>query len=537
MNCNSFLFVSPIYLLSFLFLIDYVFSLRNVGNTSDLFVPDYETYNYKLLKHKMAESMSINQCLIYGFELNLSSKQGGTTDPSKADLIVETIQPNHKLLSIWEHSDGIYPYKIYSKASANLCSTKYFDSFKRGDFRRGKGCYEMTFNDSNGQKRKRINRYAATLHPDHIRCDIANSISVCYTAGKENDQTGIVQIDSKYRSLSSYPFFVKTKNAIIAKSGMLVMNCGVFGLLSSCEAVNWGVHTAKKYIPDVITCQTNNCPYPTYQKVFIMSQYDDTQIGQFMMESFPRLVMHLDYLQENPDIMIHFGFTKQPSVPRFTLPNMFLNWLGFQDRMINGTIYANEVIMSREGGCQDAGYNAWEIINMRNKFFTILSLPAQNSKFIKKTIVILSRSSGTKFVQNKGDGDVRKWPKGFLDKFIISLNEKFPKYEIKLFSDTNSTLMTCPSCQIQLFHSANIVIGIHGAGLTNTMYMKPGGLVVELLPYYDSRHAPIVGIFPRLSDIIGLNHYSYYIRDTILNAETLTNDIYDYYHKVNLWSE
>lgn len=78
-----------------------------------------------------------------------------------------------------------------------------------------------------------------------------------------------------------------------------------------------------------------------------------------MMESFPRLVYHYDFLKENSDYYIHFGFTKQPRVPNFVLPNIFINWLGFGDRLINGTFFAEEVIMSREGGCQDAGYNAW----------------------------------------------------------------------------------------------------------------------------------------------------------------------------------
>ncbi|MEJ7848401.1 MAG: glycosyltransferase family 61 protein [Pyrinomonadaceae bacterium] len=34
--------------------------------------------------------------------------------------------------------------------------------------------------------------------------------------------------------------------------------------------------------------------------------------------------------------------------------------------------------------------------------------------------------------------------------------------------------------QIELFNSANMILGIHGAGLTNALFMKPGGAVVEL---------------------------------------------------------
>ena len=36
--------------------------------------------------------------------------------------------------------------------------------------------------------------------------------------------------------------------------------------------------------------------------------------------------------------------------------------------------------------------------------------------------------------------------------------------------------------QIDLFRSANTVIGLHGAGLANIVFMKPGGTVIELTP-------------------------------------------------------
>jgi hypothetical protein len=29
-------------------------------------------------------------------------------------------------------------------------------------------------------------------------------------------------------------------------------------------------------------------------------------------------------------------------------------------------VFAREAIIPREGGCQDAGYNAWEIVNLRS---------------------------------------------------------------------------------------------------------------------------------------------------------------------------
>lgn len=73
---------------------------------------------------------------------------------------------------------------------------------------------------------------------------------------------------------------------------------------------------------------STECPYPTYSRVFIMAQYDDTQIGQFMQESLPRLVYHLDFLLANPDIKIQFGFTKKAAPPKNVLPHAYVKFLG-----------------------------------------------------------------------------------------------------------------------------------------------------------------------------------------------------------------
>jgi hypothetical protein len=70
------------------------------------------------------------------------------------------------------------------------------------------------------------------------------------------------------------------------------------------------------------------CPYRQYGRVFIMAQYDDTQIGKFMQASLPRLSYHLDFLLANPDIMIQFGFTKKAEPPKNVLPHAYIKFLG-----------------------------------------------------------------------------------------------------------------------------------------------------------------------------------------------------------------
>ena len=343
---------------------------------------------------------------------------------------------------------------------------------------------------------------------------------------------------------------------------MWAFPCGPFGLYSSCEATNWGLPSARSFVDDVKACRAaeegahgqfqedpetgshalhlNGCPHPVYEKVFTMSQYDDTQIGQFVLEALPRLIYHLDFVYAHPEMKIHFGFTKQPKVPAFVLPHNIFNWLGLGDRLINGTYYAKEVWMPREGGCQEPGYNLWELYNQRKVFLARATkeigtggrnnsrgwdFPAKTSieqdlgpmdyqsreGDALKPVVIVVKRGASKFTQNQGDFKIRRWPPqlGGAGAVRDALAELFPEHNVQIFSDTDVDMMMCHACAVQLFHRADVVVGIHGAGLTNMIYMKPGGVVVEGIPQFDSRHAPITGIFPRLSGMMGLNHYTY----------------------------
>lgn len=169
------------------------------------------------------------------------------------------------------------------------------------------------------------------------------------------------------------------------------------------------------------------------------------------------------------------------------------------DRLINGTVYATQAFLPREGGCQDPGYNAWEIVSMRERFLKIADIDdtGGNAESRKQYIVVIVRSD-YKFTNNKSDYR-RWWPEKDLLIMIEELKKSFPAHEVKIFSDKDEVLMNCIKCHIELFYHADIVIGHHGAGLMNTLYQRAGGIVVEVLPYFDSRHAPLTGIFSRVS--------------------------------------
>jgi hypothetical protein len=492
-------------------------------------VVDYsEHYLYKNLREKLVESLSINNCTISGV---------GVWNENP-DLTSTVMAPAAHITKLWGNPSRLLTDlvpNVYFRTSKHLCESEQFKGVARGHFKLSKGCLKMT--RTVGDKTyKVINRVGLTLHPEHSRCDTHATAAAC-SAG----QSAPAKVRKDDRKLNNYPFVIRTNRAIIARSGMLSLPCGPFGLFASCEAVKWGVPYAASYVKDVEKCRqdyekkTGLCPYPMYDQVFVMTQYDDTQIGQYILEALPKLIFHLEFVKTNPNFKIHFGFTKQPTLPPFVVPHVYFNWLGLTDRLINGTVYANEIIMPREGGCQDTSYAAWEVVTQRNTFLKMIGIDEidlvhekpRNITKGERSILVIKRSHSI-FTQNKGDLKDRRWPPNELENLLQTLAVKFPYHRIELFSDSNTTLMTNPSLQIKMFFDADIVIGFHGAGMTNTMYMKRGGIVVEVMRKFDSRHAPAIGIFPRLSALISLHHYTYYVKDIGIHGDIIANDTYDF---------
>ena len=530
-------------ILLFLFGTQELFGLRNgKERAGDNIVPDYDdNYYYINTRDKMIESLSVSNCTMAN--LDLRDEAYGDNSDKFSELQLVIVPPPIGVQAKWG-TIGFEKYRnpnIYFRVSENLCSDKLFEDFTKGKFKRSKGCLKMSVPDGNGILRKRINRYAATLHPEHIRCDTQQVIDSCNNASQAP-----VPLSNKYRSYHNYPFIVKAKDVIVTRSGMISLPCGAFGLFASCEAVKYGVPMANNITElghtDICRKNPRNCPYPIHNKIFVATQYDDTQIGQFIMETLPKIVYNLEYLYANPDVKIHFGFTKQPTIPNWVVPLTYFHWLGLGNRLINGTFYAHEVVIPREGGCQDVSYNAWEALNQREVFLGIAGVKSQDDltlreksnlpKSVQKRSILIVCRAASKFTQNQHDHNRRRWPQDVLNYMKKTLAQQFPRHDIDIYTDADTKLMQNPGEQVVKFHRADIVLGIHGAGLTNALYMKPGSVLVEALPYFDSRHVPIVGIFARLANIVGLHHYSYFFGEENINGTHLVEEVIKFSRQV-----
>ena len=101
----------------------------------------------------------------------------------------------------------------------------------------------------------------------------------------------------------------------------------------------------------------------------------------------------------------------------------------------------------------------------------------------------------------------REWNNTVASSVVSSFQAAFPDHLVLKASDNDIALKRCVWCQISLYQRASILVGIHGAGLTNIMFMAPGTVLVELTGEFDGRMAPVCGYHGPLAAAFGVHHY------------------------------
>lgn len=479
---------------------------RHIAN--DELKANFSKYYYQNLQEKLLEmTSSTNNCTF-----------GREADPNTliTDFQIRTVPPPTAVTKLWgtEGREIHSVPKIYSRTSEDICRNKKFQNYVRGGRLYKSDCLE-TIRKNSTKRVKMTTRHPTTLHPDHVRCNIAQSSNQCMSASNRS-----LELPDEFRLKHSYPFFIKSRNAIVSRSGFLALSCGALGLFASCESFKHGITPTTYLVNQTSGCRNtkaqsgevgdNRCPFVSYDRVFVVTQYNDADTVHFFLEVIPKVLYHLDFLLDNPDIKIHYGSSKKDNSPIMQVPQMIFDWLGLGHRLITGLVHAKEVYLPREGGCEDVGYNAWEIVTARETFLRLANMTQNPSSGLRTVLVI--ESSLSMYVSPKNDLRRLKLSRYLLRDLGEILYLYFTSHRVEFIIDSDSDLVDCRECQIKKFQDADIVIGVHGGSLSNTMFMRPGGIVMEIFPVYDQRHMPLYGTFPRLSGIIGLHHYSYYAK-------------------------
>eukprot|EP01033_Poteriospumella_lacustris_P017332 gene17332-12389_t len=129
----------------------------------------------------------------------------------------------------------------------------------------------------------------------------------------------------------------------------------------------------------------------------------------------------------------------------------------------------------------------------------------------KPVLTLVKRSANSQFTRNSADL-VRAWTDAFTTEVIDALQQQLPRYELRLFSDRNVSLLSCFACQVQWMYETDVLVAVHGAGLGMALYMPPTSVMIEIAPYTnDGRLMLGGGPFSRVAALMSQHYYAHYI--------------------------
>ena len=198
-----------------------------------------------------------------------------------------------------------------------------------------------------------------------------------------------------------------------------------------------------------------NAAAKLYDKVFSISQYWGENYYHFTNENLPRIVFALQFLLQNEDIKIHTS--SQSSFVQVLLAELGIN----KTRLVSGDIQAKTAYIPGGLACGTSSVTHIKILSM----FLRAKLKYEQKR---DTIVLIQRSSKRWF---KNHNSILKMLESTAEKFHLA---------VKVFGDR--PLPTILESQ-KLFNRAIMVVGPHGAGISNIIFSQPGTCVIEGLCY------------------------------------------------------
>ena len=210
----------------------------------------------------------------------------------------------------------------------------------------------------------------------------------------------------------------------------------------------------------------NHKEKPLHKEVFVMSIYA-SKLNAYhyyhkLIEAMPRIAPYLDFLKQNPSILIHAGDAHSSG----RLKELLLV-LGIpSSRIISGVIRARVAYVPQNTACGDPQGAAIALLAHRYRQYINENMkPALPSK--PDTVILIHRSQARSLLQHKS-----------VAKSLEELSQRWG-LQFAIFSDEGGPLSLNDT--MELFYRALLVVGPHGAGLSNLIFSRPGTYVVEAL--------------------------------------------------------
>jgi hypothetical protein len=104
----------------------------------------------------------------------------------------------------------------------------------------------------------------------------------------------------------------------------------------------------------------------------------------------------------------------------------------------------------------------------------------------------------------------RDWTDATVELIAAALKQHLPPHRLTILSSKASKEPSyCLACDIKTYSGAHVLVGAHGAGLTNLLFLPPGSLVVEVAGEIKDVNMPVCGYYGPLASAVGAHHLLY----------------------------
>ncbi len=195
--------------------------------------------------------------------------------------------------------------------------------------------------------------------------------------------------------------------------------------------------------------------HPIYNEVFVISQYWGDGHYHNMMEDLPRLTPFLHFLRKNPNVSIHVMTQSKMMMVLFRA-------LGLDPkRMVSGNIAGHLVYLPRSTACGHLLISEGQLLSREYRIYIQNSLTGDK---LWNSVVFIKRIRNRYFVKQRE-----------MEETVSSLAAKYGlRYE--LFAEKP---LPSPEDTMSIFYRARVIVGPHGAGLSNMLFSRPGPVIIE----------------------------------------------------------
>ena len=331
---------------------------------------------------------------------------------------------------------------------------------------------------------------------------------------------------------------------------------------------------------------------PIYDEVFVLNAAWDFNYHHFIADCLVRLARFYHFLLRNPQVKLHlrleendFNYTDPESDPDLAKRSANGKWMRHRvftlldispERVVTGHILARKVYLPNDVECSSfpkraldlqllsrilqrrgrkvvktgvcGGRDGREVNTVASRKLLDFARPLRDfDRDFPGKYTLASTSTGAKlFIQWRPCGNnvtnmatrasYRDWrctTSSQLEQLVFTAEQEFPRSTVRI---ANTTATPSMACDIVDYQQADVVVGMHGAAMTNAMFMRPGTLLVEIVGQYDARVPPVCGFYGPFSAVFGVHHYIYYydgVKDAdALDVRDLFKRVYAFYHGI-----